>query len=495
MLSLTQEQAVAPVRMTGPPRVAPRRFAKVQVALILLAGLAGCASQPLEPWHNVRLGNEFQADMLGDEVQSLADYLALEERLFTELREEVYDEVRTGPEYALVRYSPGSAADPGSFGQDYNRSFELPVDDPRGGVLLLHGMSDSPYSLHTIGAVLHEAGYYVVALRLPGHGTAPAGMKSVHWRDMAAATRLAMAHLRGRVGNRPVHIVGYSTGAALGLDLSLDALDDATVRMPASLILVSPAIGIAPAAAFAGTAAALGRVPGLGRLAWSAITPEFDPFKYNSFTFNAGAQVHKLTRSVGNRIASAVRSGRAEELPPVLVFKSVVDATVSTQAVVDRLLLQLADRRNELVLFDINRDAVRSVLLVADPGPLTRQLMSRSDLPFSIRLIANESAETAGVVERFKPPHSAAVVATRKLPFEWPPGVISLSHVALPFAPQDPLYGRYPPENRDRLFLGQAEIRGERGLLKISSDWLLRIRYNPFYGVLEARTLEWLDAF
>ena len=43
------------------------------------------------------------------------------------------------------------------------------------------------------------------------------------------------------------------------------------------------------------------------------------------------------------------------------------------------------------------------------------------------------------------------------------------------------------------LFLGQTEIRGERGLLKISTDFLLRLRYNPFYDVLKSTTLEWLD--
>ena len=29
--------------------------------------------------------------------------------------------------------------------------------------------------------------------------------------------------------------------------------------------------------------------------------------------------------------------------------------------------------------------------------------------------------------------------------------------------------------------------------MRISSDWLLRLRYNPFYPFLEARTLEWFD--
>jgi alpha-beta hydrolase superfamily lysophospholipase len=464
----------------------------IVVAGGLVAGVVSCTSQPLSPWHTARLGEEFDDRMLGDEVRTLADYLALEDRLFAEMREEVYARVGTGPEFALVRYSEGSAADPAVFEQDYNRTFELALENPRGGVLLLHGMSDSPYSLSTIGRKLHEEGYQVLGLRLPGHGTVPSALKHVNWRDMAAAARLGMQHLAAEVGERPIHVIGYSTGAALALDLSVEAVGDTSLPMPASLVLVSPAIGITRAAALAGPTALLGRAPGLSKVGWSDITPEFDPFKYNSFTFNAGAQVHKLTRSVGDRIANLSRQGEAGKLPPILVFKSTVDATVSTGAVVDRLLMLLPEQRNEFVLFDINREAVKSALLVTDPGPLTARLITRDDLPFSIRLVANESPESEEIVEHYKPPFSADVAVTRPLNVEWPEGVISLSHVALPFAPDDPLYGRYPPENRDRLFLGQAEIRGERGLLRISSDWLLRLRYNPFYDVLESRALDWI---
>jgi alpha-beta hydrolase superfamily lysophospholipase len=465
----------------------------IAVVVGLAGGIVSCTSQPLEPWHKARLGEEFDDRMLGDEVRTLDDYLALENRLFAELREEVYTEVGTGPEFVLVRYSDGSAADPAVFEQDYNRTFELATEYPRGGVLLLHGMSDSPYSLSTIGKSLNEAGYQVLGLRLPGHGTAPSAMKHVRWQDMAAAAQLGMQHLAAEVVGKPIHVIGYSTGAALALDLSIEAAADVSLPMPASLVLVSPAIGITRAAVLAGPTALLGRAPGMSRIGWSAITPEFDPFKYNSFTFNAGAQVHRLTRSVGDRVANLSRQGEAGHLPPMLVFKSTVDATVSTSAVVDRLLMQLPERRNELVLFDINREAVKSALLVADPGPLTAQLMARDDLPFSIRLITNESPQSDEIVEHYKPPFAMDVADTRPLNVEWPQGVISLSHVALPFAPDDPLYGRYPPENRDRLFLGQAEIRGERGLLRISSDWLLRLRYNPFYDVLESRTLDWMS--
>ena len=64
-------------------------------------------------------------------------------------------------------------------------------------------------------------------------------------------------------------------------------------------------------------------------------------------------------------------------LPPVLIFKSTVDATVSTYAVVDSLLNHLKPNRHELVLFDINRYAVvKSRLIIDDPAPLTDRVMN-----------------------------------------------------------------------------------------------------------------------
>ena len=80
-----------------------------------------------------------------------------------------------------------------------------------------------------------------------------------------------------------------------------------------------------------------------------------------------------------------------------------------------------------------------------------------------------------------------------ELDLAWPPGVISLSHVALPFPPDDPLYGRRALGNEEALFLGQLAIQGERGLLRIPSDWLMRLRHNPFYAFLERRTLAWVE--
>ena len=240
---------------------------------LLLTGLAltggfifaitGCSNKNLHPWHDEKLTAEFRADKI-DEINNFDDYRRMEDRLFAQLDTQVYARTATGPAYKLMRYSRGSAADPQVRQPNWNRSFELTVDAPAGGVLLLHGMSDSPYSLRSLGETLHQHGYWVVGLRLPGHGTAPSGLKYVKMDDMAAAVRLGVAHLVASVGPKPIHLVGYSNGAPLALAFALDALEGDQQPVPASLVLISPAIGLHPAAGLAKFKRGLSVLPGLG---------------------------------------------------------------------------------------------------------------------------------------------------------------------------------------------------------------------------------------
>jgi len=181
-------------------------------------------------------------------------------------------------------------------------------------------------------------------------------------------------------------------------------------------------------------------------------------------------------------------------LPPVLVFKSTVDATVTTDAVIDNLLDYLEPDHHELVLFDINRHAaVTSKMLIDDPAPFTKRILNTKDKPFSVTLVTNENEQSTQMVSQYFPSFTSEPELIRNLDTAWPPGVISLSHVALPIAPDDPVYGQAHPRREGFIFLGKTAIQGERGLLKISTDWILRLRYNPFYDYLERRTLDWVD--
>ena len=77
-----------------------------------------------------------------------------------------------------------------------------------------------------------------------------------------------------KVGEKPIHIIGYSMGAPLALDYALDTLGGSATPVPASLVLISPAIGVSPAAALAKWKRRLSIMPGLmGRAAGRQVQP------------------------------------------------------------------------------------------------------------------------------------------------------------------------------------------------------------------------------
>ena len=262
------------------------------ITLLILAVVYLNHQPELKVWHTTKLDTEFT---VSKPVKNFTDYQALEERLFTQLKERVYDQIKPEDQFSVNRYYQGSSSDPEQWSPNWNRSFELSTDTAVAGVLLLHGMSDSPYSLHNLGTRLHEEGAHVVGLRIPGHGTVPSGLVHVRWQDMAAVVELAVKHLHEQVGDKPVYIVGYSNGGALALHYALSVIEDPKLPPVKKLVLISPEIGVTKMAALAVWQERIGHILGLAKLKWNDVLPEYDPFKYNSFAINAGNQAYRLT--------------------------------------------------------------------------------------------------------------------------------------------------------------------------------------------------------
>jgi alpha-beta hydrolase superfamily lysophospholipase len=443
----------------------------------------------LEVWHRVDLDQEFTAE---SGLSSFSEYLELEDRLFRQLDELVYQKTGPADTDRINRYKRNSLSDPERWPRNWNRSYELPLEAPRASVLLLHGLSDSPYSLHSLALRLKESDVHVLGLRVPGHGTAPSGLVNVTWQDMAAAVRLTMLHLAEQHGDRPIHIVGYSNGAALAVQYALSTLDDPTLPPVDSLVLLSPAIGITPVAALAIWQARLGRLLGLEKLAWNSILPEYDPYKYGSFAINAGNLSYRLTAEIQNQIDALQENGKVSAMPRVLAFSSVVDSTVLAPALISNLFNRLPAGGHELILFDINVQARIEPLLHWSPDDMLDAVHGISDPTFELSLVTNEGTGGPEVIEKQRSFDKDSVVETA-LGLRWPDGIYSLSHVALPFAPGDPLYGGEPSEPSPGVTLGDIALRGENGVLKVSPAAMLRLRWNPFYPYLEQRTLEFLD--
>ncbi len=442
----------------------------------------------LQIWHLAELDEEFTAD---SGIKTFTDYLALEERLFSQLDELVYAKIKPDQRQAINRYYRGSLSDPERWSPNWNRSFTLSVESPKPAVLLLHGMSDSPYSLRHLGERLHAAGATVLGLRMPGHGTAPSGLVEITWQDMAATVRIAMRHLAQQSGGRPLYIVGYSTGAALAVHYALATLDDQALPRVDRLAILSPAIGVTSVAVLAVWQARLGHLLGLDKLAWNVILPEYDPFKYGSFAVNAGNVVYQLTNDIQQRLKMLGEQGKLVGVPPILAFSSVVDATVSTPALVSNLFQQLPEGGHELVLFDINRETEIEPIMNWDPAAVVQALQANPHPGFTLSIVMNENPRSRKVLVRSQRPGEQAPIDS-DIGLSWPEDLYSLAHVALPFPPQDPLYGGHPQGKSPGIELGDLALRGERGVLQIPASDMLRLRWNPFYLYVEGRVLEFL---
>ena len=460
--------------------------AAIAVAAFALGGAASSVSRlpDLQPWHHLVTALELRAAEIGS-TATLDEYLQREDAVFREVRERVEAPVTAGADPVIPnRYVTGSRSHWSRLGKDWNRTQILDAPEPRGGALLVHGLTDSPYSMRALAARLNARGYYTLSLRMQGHGTVPGGLVGPEWEDWLAAVKLGARHVRSRVGEgRPLVLVGYSNGGALLTKYALDAVEDDSLPKPSRVVLVSPMIGVSPLARLARAISLLG--PVVEKARWLDVYPEYNPFKYTSFPANAGLQTFRLTRAMREQITRLGDAGRLRELPPVLAFQSVVDTTVSTPAVVYDLFDRLPEGGgHELVLFDINRQAV--IDSMTKPGAVLPRLLGDGPRAYAVTLVTNAGPGTAEVSAMTAAPNAPALAA-ESLAVRWPPEIFSLSHIALPFPPDDPVYGGEPPEGTETVRLGRLAPRGEKDVLIVPLDSLMRVSWNPFFGYLADR--------
>ena len=437
----------------------------------------------LERWHTF-VPKEASAAQIAK--LDWAGYLQQENKLFDEVRSEVTDKLEAEARIPSNRYFADSPIYPGRFVQDWNRSYVLaPQGAPRGAVVLLHGLTDSPYSLRHVARRYVQDGFVALAIRLPGHGTVPAGLAKVEWEQWMAATHLAVREARRLApAPAPLHLVGFSNGGALAMKVALDALDDKTLAQPERIVLFAPMIGITSMARFAGVFGWPALIPAFDKAAWLGIVPEFNPFKYNSFPVNGARQSSLVARRLQAQIDRHASEDNLKGLAPVLTFQSVVDFTVSTRAIVSALYAKLPANGSELVLFDLNRNARFGPLMRSSADTVLTRLLPDAPRNFATTIVTNLSRSSDQVVAR-----SIAAGSTeetvRELNMVFPPGVFSLSHLAIPFPLSDSLYGLQPDTREDYgVNLGTIATRGERGLLVVSIDSLARMSSNPFFDFL-----------
>lgn len=463
------------------------------IGLVLLTA-NGCSSlRSAKPWHKAQFKQEFTANMVKQNPNyRWQDYLQQETALFHELEQHLAANptaTRQG-----FRYDPQSPMNPLNHGTNWNRSFMLrPATTPEAGIVLFHGLTDSPYSVRHLAQSFVARGFLVLALRVPGHGTMPSGLLTATWKDWVAASRVAVQEVQRQLGdNQALYLLGYSNGGTLALNYALDAAQDPQLPQPRQVILLSPMIGVSKFARLTKPLELVGRLPLLSSRRWLSKSPEYNPYKYNSFPVNAAWQAHRFSLHVQRKIQRLAKQPALQQLAPLLTFQSVADATVSTEAIATHLYHYLPAKGSELVLYDINRHR--------DLVPITRRNSSNylhTHFAPSLRnydLVKLANSDSSGFeVSEYRQPAGTLDEQVQPLGVSFPAGVFSLSHVALPFAMDDPLYGLSPRTDEDfGIRLGNRRLLGETKTLILNAETGMRLYCNPFYAYQEARIFRWL---
>ncbi|MEK6822408.1 MAG: alpha/beta fold hydrolase, partial [Nanoarchaeota archaeon] len=100
-----------------------------------------------------------------------------------------------------------------------NNAFTLERGSEK-GILLLHGLTATPWEVRALATYLADHNVTVVAPLLPGHGTTAADLNTKRWEEWYAAANDSLRDLRPRV--KKLYVGGVSTGADLAVLLAAE---------------------------------------------------------------------------------------------------------------------------------------------------------------------------------------------------------------------------------------------------------------------------------
>ncbi|MGL4403000.1 MAG: alpha/beta hydrolase [Fusobacteriaceae bacterium] len=425
----------------------------------------------LKPWHQE---SKFQEPQYKD-FQTLEAYLRAEE----EFLDKAYLEVAQTEGNEFNRYLKGDISDPYMDGKNINLSYEMVPENIRGGVLILHGLTDSPYLTRDLAKIFYDKGYYVLALRYQYHGTHPGELKKLDWKDFIETAKFGAGMVKKKIENIPdskFFMAGYSTGAAVSLYYTADeTLKNSELPMPDKLFWYSPAMGISPAAKFAFLDIWLSKIPYFQKFQWLDILPEYDSGKYNSFPKNAAVQVDRLV-GYSKKIALRLLEKDGRKFPPIYAYTSLEDATVNEWDLF-QILGEIQNDDGELVIFDANRKfneflkkKIRKLQFV--------DVLKDSKVKGAITVVTNYENSRSSHARVYRAKDGEVEILQTEEPLLWDSFTFSLAHLSIPVSPENPIYGK-------KTILGEINIKGEKDIVLLNSENFIRLRYNQFFHFLK----------
>ncbi|WP_304183309.1 alpha/beta hydrolase [Pseudoalteromonas prydzensis] len=320
--------------------------------------------------------------------------------------------------------------------------FELRQNNARKAVLLIHGLTDSPFTFHDLAEIYFEQGYNVRTLLLPGHGTAADALSRVTAKQWQQAVNYAIA--RTSKDFDQVILGGYSTGATLLVNYL--AVQPSNPKITA-LMLFSPAT--APHNKNGWLAKWIDYIPFVN---WIDKDADIDFAKYESFPFNAAAAADDAMSNI------TLHKLMQRPLPnlPIFSVMSDVDTTIDTRA-----SLQLLSTLHDATARPANR--LDTLIYYGDKNTIT------SDFPADYIILNPQCKNTA----------------CKK--------IHGISHIAVVNSPNNPHYGAQGHYRNCGSYLDDDALYahckttkkpniGERTAENVAAfATLQRLTYNPYF--------------
>lgn len=204
------------------------------------------------------------------------------------------------------------------------------------GVLMFHGLSDSPFSLRDPAQALADQCIHVRVMVLPGHGTRAEDLLEVSRQDWRAAVKSAVANFSSEVDM--VYLAGFSTGGALVTEYAWQQPEEVQ-----GVVLFSPLFKINSTIDWLS--------PWLAPMIdWLDHYDSDDYSKYASIPVPAIAEAYSLAKEVKATVLA--EPGKV----PVFVALSEEDATVDSAVTIDVFEHSfVAHVQSEMILYSASR--------------------------------------------------------------------------------------------------------------------------------------------
>lgn len=103
-------------------------------------------------------------------------------------------------------------------------TYKIDLEDGEHAVLLIHGLTGSPFETKSLAKRLHHAGFAVKAPCLAGHGETLESLKATNWYDWYKTVHETFLELKKKY--KTVSVSGLCMGALLALYLAFDVGDE-----------------------------------------------------------------------------------------------------------------------------------------------------------------------------------------------------------------------------------------------------------------------------